>query len=76
MNRCKSRSLTLEETVAHDEACERRESLVRRIGKIMDWPYHQSLILTGFREVAKGNAVIISNDKLEELCKRMMKEIP
>jgi len=55
----------------HDQNCERREALVRQIGAIMGWDYHQSPIYAGLRKVAIADATVIGLDKLEQIIGRL-----
>lgn len=50
---------------------EAREAVVRRACEIMGWTYKTSPSYAGIRQVALGNAVAVSVEKLHELLDRI-----
>ena len=57
-----------------DRRHEAREVVVRRACGVMGWDYKTSPAYTGIRQVALGNAVAVSVEKLHELLDRITGE--
>lgn len=55
----------------HDDAIKRRDELIRRVRAVMGWPDTTKPIYTVIRAVAKGEAVAVGLDKLEEIVRRL-----
>lgn len=54
-----------------DQRHEAREAVVRRACEVMGWDYHTSPVWGGLRQVALGNTVAVSVEKLHELLDRI-----
>lgn len=62
---------TTEEIEEGDKRHKRRERLCREICNLMGWEYKTSPTWTSIRKIAKGEAVAISLEKLDEIIERI-----